>query len=111
MKDRLLIDEHRGVYHIVWYIAEDDCHGASLGDCPEIDGNDEHAVASRAAKDCSPDGVSEYRGFYWESRNKAQAALRAANVALKIARDNTPWPEWAKQALAAGWKAPKGWRP
>lgn len=22
-----------------------------------------------------------------------------------------PWPEWAKQALAAGWRAPKGWTP
>lgn len=54
------------------------------------------------------------REFVWETRKAVTAALRAVKTALKAdksARKNKPWPEWAKLASAAGWKAPKGWMP
>lgn len=47
----------------------------------------------------------------WYTRSGASKALAAAKAALTIHRSAKPWPEWAKQALAAGWKAPKGWKP
>jgi len=34
-----------------------------------------------------------------------RAAYRAAKTSLR------PWPAWAVQASAAGWKPPKGWKP
>lgn len=112
-KDRLFIDEQRGVYHLTWWLADHDCEGASLDEVPSnLKGSqDEHIVASLAALAAKPDGVLPPRGFYWDSRDRAQAALRSVNAALKIAKAATPWPEWAKQALAAGWKQPKGWKP
>lgn len=36
-------------------------------------------------------------------------ALVSARAALKAARSSKSYPEWAIKALAAGWKAPKGW--
>lgn len=37
--------------------------------------------------------------------------MRTLKNALARAHDATPWPDWAVKAQAAGWKAPKGWKP
>jgi len=37
--------------------------------------------------------------------------MRTIKTALRHAHDDTPWPEWALKAQAAGWKPPKGWKP
>jgi len=82
-KDRLVIDEAREPHHI----------------------------ASRAAHETVKPSSYENGGYVWETRADATKALRAANAALKVAQSNVPLPEWAKSALAAGWKMPKGWQP
>ena len=49
-------------------------------------------------------------GFIWGGLSAAQAALK--RMKLSIADEsNVPWPEWALTAKAAGWTAPKGWKP
>lgn len=111
-KDKLFIDETKHHFFITWFLADPEENGASLGEIPaEIKGEDEHFTASRAAAAAKPTGHDPYRGFYWDTRSAAQKALTACNAALRMCRDNKPWPEWAKQALAAGWKPPKGWTP
>jgi hypothetical protein len=47
--------------------------------------------------------------FVWPSRARAQVALRLATRAVDLME--RPMPVWARQALAAGWKAPQGWQP
>ncbi len=50
-------------------------------------------------------------GFWWESESAARAALAKVKVIAKTLLNDVPWPEWARKALAAGWKPPKGWKP
>ena len=112
MKDKLFVDENYAGYIIRWFIADDQTFGATLGDflgdaLPQ--GDDEHFVVTRAVAAFGPE--RNHEGYYWHSRESARKALRAANAALKSAKSAKPWPEWAKQAAAAGWKAPKGWEP
>lgn len=45
------------------------------------------------------------------SKSRAERALRIVKACKKLAEENVPWPEWALQAQAAGWKPPKGWKP
>jgi len=68
------------------------------------------AVHSAVAAYCSlPDG---FDGWEWENHVAAKAAFRVAKAALKNYRNGTGvWPEWARTALANGWKAPEGWKP
>lgn len=110
-KDRLVIESDRYGYRIQWYIASMNDLGSVLGESPVItkvkaapESEDwEHEVASVAvigSKGIERDSV----GYYWESRAHAQAALKAANAAIK----NRPLADWEKKALAEGWKPPKG---
>lgn len=101
MKDKLIVQEDRGVYRIFWWLAEEQDLGAELGDGHE-EGDDKHAVATRAAK-TTPGVEKDSRSYYWESRSAASAALQIANAALK----NKPLADWERKALAAGWKPPK----
>lgn len=76
----------------------------------------EHKTACRAILDMKDPNrealaVDSHKAFEWESEKRAHAAMRVARVAIKMLREKTPWPEWAKTALANGWKAPKGWKP
>ena len=54
-------------------------------------------------------------GYEFESMSAAKRFLAAMKSAAKAARHEydtgVPWPEWAKQAQAAGWKPPKNWKP
>lgn len=60
--------------------------------------------------------------FIWEDVAKAKEALRALSGTRKKARklwravleqaeSERDYPEWARMALEAGWKPPKGWKP
>ena len=49
--------------------------------------------------------------WVWETTAQAKKALAVARLALKNFRADAPWPAWAVQAKAAGWKPPKGWMP
>lgn len=106
-KDRLIITEHPFGYSISWYLGGMDGVGASLGegDLPTEDSPDDHCVATRAVAALDPE--RDEFGFYWETRNKAKAALAAAKGAIA----NKPWPWWAVRAKMDGWRPPKGWRP
>ena len=58
--------------------------------------------------------VRESFALHFESQSQAKKLLTAMNAARKKIRaefDGVEWPEWTKAALAAGWKAPMGWKP
>jgi hypothetical protein len=104
-------------YRLSWYIPEDNGIGGSVGDVKHTESDlktvDADAVDAVIAYLTASklDGVlTDHAGFYWESRAKAQAALRVVKAAIAAGADR-PMPDWAQKALAAGWKAPKGWRP
>lgn len=51
-------------------------------------------------------------GFSFESRELVKRAMGEAKAALKALKEGgDPWPEWARIALANGWRPPKGWKP
>lgn len=112
-QDKLCIESWRGVFRICWLIAETGEAGAFLGDYlsrgSPPDCGDDHFVTTEAARAAGAEYDDE--GLLWESQSAVRKALTAANAALKAHRSAKPWPEWAKQALVAGWKAPKGWQP
>ena len=115
-QERLVLDEDRhGLFRIFWYFPDEGDTGACLGDyllSPSASRQDdtEHRIATESAKALNT-GELDSDGLYWYTRSAASKALAAAKAALTIHRSARPWPEWAKQALAAGWKAPKGWKP
>lgn len=114
-KNKLRIgDWRRGRFRICWLIVDEGEEGAHLGDYlyegKPSDVFDEHSVATEAARKVAASECDEI-GLFWETQSAARKALAAANAALRSHRSTKPWPEWAKQALAAGWKAPKGWQP
>lgn len=73
-------------------------------------------IAAKKWVTADPDTVTmDIAGFSFESSSIAKRFFAAMKAAQKSARSDydsdAPWPEWAKQARAAGWKAPKGWKP
>lgn len=114
-KDKLAIFENRGgyTYYIGWLCWDDefgDDEGLRLGEGRNSEFADHHA-AEEAVKDMKDGREGEDGPFWWESRSGAQKALKVAKEAVKLAAEKRPLPEWAKKALAEGWKAPKGWKP
>lgn len=117
MSDRLVIEETGGVWRIVWELEDEGDIGAALGESQYTErdlagatgGDWEHIKATLAV--AATDGVErDSNGYFWETYRGATAALRAAKAALRD-KSGKPLPEWAVKALAAGWKAPKGWAP
>lgn len=114
---QLIIDDNGYRYRLTWlvgddmggYLGQDTTDGVGEAD-PTWDVDTwEHWLASRAvlgSTGLQRDDLS----FWWETLKGARAALKLAREALKQPRDR-PMPEWAKTALEAGWKPPKGWRP
>ena len=47
----------------------------------------------------------------FETPKGARAVLAKAKARLASWKSKKPWPKWAIQAKAAGWKMPKGWAP
>lgn len=118
MKPKIDIYRDGYYYGLAWF--DEDGEGLRFGECSEVEDAAaapkerdlaEHWHAYRAALtvgDCSKIA----RGtLQWESQSRVVAARAAARAAVKLATAKVPWPEWAKQALAAGWKPPKGWKP
>jgi hypothetical protein len=116
----LIVDDRDSAnwkYRLSWYFPEYADIGSSVGDWAytEIDlktldvSNVDCAIAYLAV--AKLDGIQkDASGFFWETREAAQSALRVAKAAITLGVDR-PMPDWARQALAAGWKAPKGWKP
>jgi len=117
--EKLIVDECPEGYYLVWYFPEEEDTGGFLGDADYAEGSlskaktqeERETIAAHFAVKGLCDFKSSSYGFIFESKSKAKAALTAANAAIKVQRSEKPWPEWAKTALAAGWKAPKGWKP
>lgn len=130
------IFQDRYEYHVSWTDEEADDEGAWIGqdaNTPldtlrakmatakqkrEFDDYEYLAVEIAAQNwvSGSPAGVSQAgHGYEFETLAKAKqflAAMRAEMKAAKAEYDSgVLWPEWAKQAQAAGWKPPKGWKP
>ena len=129
MADSIELNEQHGRFYLVWCVDGD--FGAQVGEGGLSQGAvDDKLLHARRAGD---QGDTEYwavescvasdvaiqrdeRGYFWESATVATKALRAARAVLKMERlrvknKETPWPEWALQAKAAGWTAPKNWKP
>lgn len=88
-------------------LGEDVHVDADLADCEPEERS--HVIAVVTAS--KTEGVErDQHGFYWPSKAKANAALRAIKAAWKT-NTGASWPEWAVKAQAAGWKPPKGWKP
>lgn len=114
MADRLIVNKDRGgLFRVVWYLADEREMGATLGEVGDIGQGEAPSDRSDyehwlGCKTCHESGAArDGDGFYWESDKEARVALRQIREALKQDR---PLPEWAKTALAAGWKPPKGWK-
>lgn len=115
MAEKLDVFGWHGSYRISW--SEDGDEGLILGpgllrefsDKPEM----ADTVCAVSAILAMPDDARRLDGsvWLWESEAKATKALKVANRAMKVHESKTPWPEWARQALAEGWKPPKGWKP
>lgn len=113
MTDKGRLDIHqlpnRSVYYIAWFFDDEFSVGAILGENPnDGKGKTEHAAACRAVKMFGP-GRDGY-GWYFSDKTTALVARRAARAAVRAHRGKS-LPAWAKQALAAGWKKPRGWKP
>ena len=52
-----------------------------------------------------------HEAWVWPDRKAAAAVRQAIVAAVNAKKAETPLPDWAQKALAAGWKAPKGWKP
>ncbi len=77
-----------------------------MGEAPKDKDEWQQWAASKAIRSV-PGVLFDIIGAFWETEAEARVALRVAKEALKQER---PLPEWAKTALAEGWKAPKGWK-
>ncbi len=102
---------------ISWFFPEEDDVGGSVGDelytetdLKTLDASDVDATVAYLAVAKLAGIQRDARGFFWETDAAAKSALRVAKAAIKAGVDR-PLPDWAQQALAAGWTAPKGWKP
>lgn len=114
MKDHLTIaDLGDGVYHIAWYLVEDQDFGAYVGETDRY-GEDEPNrskepenwecwMADKVAAE-DPYHLDDHIGFYWESASAAKKVITRINAAFKGER---PLEAWEIKALDAGWKPPK----
>lgn len=128
-KSKLEVIEEAGAYWISWYFPDEDDYGSCLGDagpsCPytreqvkaEQDPEERESMAFAIAAYSIALPTKPYSGqklgygFWWESRRDAEAALRQIKAEAKAILQGAGLPEWAKTALAHGWKPPRGWKP
>lgn len=112
VKDVLRISEHTcGQYYIAWYC--DGEEGACVGEFRDRnDRVDDMSITEDVAKDDqNASFVPRFNVYMWDSLTHARAALKKMKLAIKLAEDNKPLPEWARKALDEGWIPPKGWKP
>lgn len=117
MSDVLKVAEsrRRDEFVLTWFC--DGEEGGSIGDRGEKAGKGQEPtdrevwetwIAERIAAETASGRIGRLE-YYWESHKAAATALRTIKEAWK--HRERPLPEWARQAIAAGWKAPKGWKP
>ena len=111
-------EDNYSVWRICWIVDYD--QGMTLGEDnvqqtlskgrSDVDnGDDEHYLATRSVH-TSYNVKHDNDGFFWQNKKDVMAALKLAKLAIKNKNENEDdWPDWAKKALAKGWKPPKGW--
>lgn len=98
---------------IYWFVVSEDDLGMAIGE----DGNDTnegHVIGTALSMFCAANRLDQpkpHRRYVFPSERLAKAALNSINAALNSSAMNSPMPEWAQTALAAGWTPPKGWKP
>lgn len=98
-KSRLAVEERARGFAIGYYFPYTGDFGMMLGQ-------------DKAILRLYPDVAREWSGLLLETAAQAKKALAAAKTAIKaLDGSQEHWPEWARLAAAAGWKAPKGWKP
>lgn len=116
---RWTVQEDGWEFCIQWYDSEEGDLGAYLGDGPNgglfpAEADDWERAHNIAICELQKLGLGRYdRSQYYKFETMADAkrALAIVKAAQQAAKDNKPWPNWALQAKAAGWKPPKGWTP
>ena len=128
-RDSVEIDEYLGRFYLVWHV--DGEVGAYVGEAglgplaraakleeAQKEENQEEVEywAVEVAVAATPGVQGDEYGFFWEFMAGATDALRHARAVLKMERlrfknKENPWPPWALEAKAAGWKPPKNWKP
>jgi hypothetical protein len=128
MKERVVVerlaetglDRYAEGFVLIWYYPEEGNFGGMLDgehteeQLADLTGDEWESVALdvEARFVAAATGATKIRdGLVWPTRRAAAAALSAIKDRVKARREARPYPEWATQALAAGWKAPKGWTP
>ncbi len=109
-KPRLtLLETNRG-YEIGWFDPSDGEFGLMLSGREVKDPESNAAIQAIKLLDTDAPQVCRITGSWlWESKPKAQIALRVAKAAIAALQSNMP--DWAAKAVAEGWKPPKGWKP
>lgn len=117
MSDTVTIESRDAyTYYLQWITdgEEGACIGDELYDAADLAKADKDmrwfvaATIAVAGMKPKPERRKGGYGFEFDSKTRAKEALRLA----KAAKNHPyPMPEWATQAIAAGWKAPKGWKP
>lgn len=106
--------------YAIYWVCEDGETGAQLGEFalrsvtrePVNEADREFLLVERFAKKHARETGGRYqkdRGWVWETEKAAREFAYRLEAELKAAKSNRPLQEWEKQALAAGWKPPKGW--
>lgn len=49
--------------------------------------------------------------FIWPTKTVAARAMRIARLTVRELEEGRPWPDWARRAIAEGWKPPRRWKP
>lgn len=64
-------------------------------------------IASKIMLEMGATRSDRRTAYVFDSRSAATAAMQ--RIKLEFSQER-PMPDWAKKALAEGWKAPKGWK-
>lgn len=121
-----VVEYPRYQWQLAWWLPDEGEYGGFLGDCDLTTFNQYCCMRDEEIR-CLPDKDSREEAFfcreaaglqsrgertlYWDSEQDAKEALRQLLARWKVFCDGTEWPQWAKTALEAGWKPPKGWTP
>lgn len=106
----------------IYWVCEDGEVGVQLGMSslrddkarkPMNEADREFDCIERFAKKHARQAGGRYRknfGWYWETEKEAREFAYRLEVEMKAAKSTRPLLAWEKQALAAGWTPPKGWK-
>ena len=122
MNSELRVTQYAAGWAIAWWIVDEQRFGLYLGGrVRNISAYQDLQVAYDVLRRRLADGGEDmWRNddcYMFQTQAAASRALEAVTAALdaaeaaKVAEADRSLPAWAVTALAAGWTAPKGWKP